>query len=137
MALTAWETYVEDRVTEAMEKRLSIVSGSYAGEFILKKLEQDLKQFHNPTSEKTKKIFKEYLDLDVTSAWRWANVTPEHARKSLNQWITLRGEAVHRSKPPTQGSKPAHLIKKGELEKVIRFLKELVNVTDAYLLDNL
>jgi len=137
MALTAWETYVEDRITEAMDKRLSVVSGSYVGEFIQKKLQQELKQFHNPTSDKTKKIFQDYLGLDVTSAWSWANVTPEKARKSLNQWISKRGDAVHRSKPINNGSPAAHLIKKDELEKVIRFLKDLVRVTDEYLDQNL
>lgn len=137
MALTAWETYVEDRITEAMDKRLSVVSGSYVGEFIQKKLQQELKQFHNPTSDKTKKIFQDYLGLDVTSAWSWANVTPEKARKSLNQWISKRGDAVHRSKPINNGSPAAHLIKKDELEKVIRFLRELVRSTDEYLEQNL
>jgi len=38
MALTAWETYVEDRVEEALAKKLAVVSGSYAGNFILRKL---------------------------------------------------------------------------------------------------
>lgn len=137
MALTAWETYVEDRITEAMEKRLSVVSGSYVGEFIQKKLQQELKQFHNPTSDKTKKIFQDYLGLDVTSSWSWANVTPEMARKSLNHWISKRGDAVHRSKPINSGSSTAHLVKKDELEKVIRFLRELVGATDDYLERNL
>ncbi len=36
MALTAWETYVEDRVVEEMHKKLAIVQGSYLGDFILK-----------------------------------------------------------------------------------------------------
>lgn len=133
MALTAWETYVEDRVVEAMEKRLSVVSGSYVGEFIQKKLELELKQFHNPNSAKTKNIFQDYLGLDVTTAWSWANVTPEIARTSLNQWISKRGDAVHRSKPLNNGAPVAHLIRKDELEKVIRFLRELVRVTDEYL----
>src|SRR5690606_42104514 len=65
--------------------------------------------------------------------WSWANVTPEKARKSLNQWISKRGDAVHRSKPVNNGSPAAHLIKKDELEKVIRVLKDLVRVTDEYL----
>ena len=34
MAMTAWETYVEDRVREALEKKLAVVAGSYAGNFI-------------------------------------------------------------------------------------------------------
>lgn len=136
MAMTAWETYVEDRITEAMDIRLSAVSGSYVGEFIQKKLQQELKQFHNPTSEKTRRIFQDYLGLDVTAAWSWANVTPETARKSLDQWISKRGDAVHRSKPPNSGSAAAHLIKKDELERVIRFLRELVRATDEYLEKN-
>jgi hypothetical protein len=52
MALTAWETYVEDRLTEEMGKKLAAVSGSYVGDFVLKKLHHDLKQFHNPTPTK-------------------------------------------------------------------------------------
>ncbi|WP_275920128.1 HEPN domain-containing protein [Aeromonas sp. 2HA2] len=55
MALTAWETYVEDRLVEEMHKKLAIVQGSYLGDFILKKLHTDLKSFHNPSSDKTKK----------------------------------------------------------------------------------
>ncbi|WNF47265.1 HEPN domain-containing protein [Pseudomonas sp. SG20056] len=133
MALTAWETYVEDRVTEGVQKRLAAVSGSYVGNFIIKKLQLELKQFHNPTSDKTKKIFTDYLDLDVTQGWNWANHDPERARTSLNQWISKRGDAVHRSKPINNGAPTAHLIKRDELEKVIRFIKDLVKATDAYL----
>jgi len=137
MALTAWETYVEDRVTEAMNKRLAAVAGSYVGEFIQKKLQQELKQFHNPTSDKTKRLFLDYLGIDVTQGWNWANNDPEKAKKSLNEWISKRGDAVHRSKPINNGSPAAHLIKRDELEKVIRFIKELVKATDSYLECNL
>ncbi|NMY51311.1 HEPN domain-containing protein [Pseudomonas sp. WS 5011] len=137
MALTAWETYVEDRVTEGVQKRLAAVSGSYVGNFIIKKLQIELKQFHNPTSDKTKKIFTDYLDLDVTQGWNWANHDPERARTSLNQWISKRGDAVHRSKPINNGAPTAQLIKRDELEKVIRFIKDLVKATDAYLECNL
>ncbi|WP_324022607.1 HEPN domain-containing protein [Aeromonas caviae] len=31
MALTAWETYVEDRPVEEMHKKLTVVQGSYLG----------------------------------------------------------------------------------------------------------
>lgn len=137
MALTAWETYVEDRITEAMNIRLGAVAGSYVGDFIHKKLYQDLKQFHNPSSDKTKRLFLEYVGIDVTLGWTWANTDPERARKSLNDWISKRGDAVHRSKPINNGSPQAHLIRRDELEKVIRFIKELVKATDTYLGANL
>ena len=133
MALTAWETYVEDRLLEEMSKKLAVVAGSYVGEFVSKKLQNDLKQFHNPNSDKTKRIFQEYLDLDVTEGWNWANYDPEKAKAALNSWIVKRGEAVHRSRPVTNGSPVAHLIKRDELEKAIRFIKELVKATDAHI----
>lgn len=137
MALTAWETYVEDRLLEEMHKKLGVVAGSYIGDFILKKLNNDLKQFHNPSSEKTKRIFQEYLGLDVTDGWSWANYDPAKAKTTLNNWISKRGDAVHRSKTVNNGSPVAHLIKRDELEKVIRFIKDLVRATDVYVDNNL
>ena len=133
MALTAWETYVEDRLVEEMHKKLAIVQGSYLGDFILKKLHTDLKSFHNPTSDKTKKIFMDYLGFDVTEGWRWSNYEPDKARSTLNQWIKKRGEAAHRSKPISTGVLAPHLIKRDELEKVIRFIRDLVKSTDCYI----
>lgn len=137
MALTAWETYVEDRLVEEMEKKLGVVAGSYIGDFVLKKLNTDLKQFHNPTSDKTKRIFEEYLGFDVTEGWCWANYDPAKSRTTLNRWIGKRGDAVHRSKPLNNGSPVAHLIKRDELEKVIRFIKDLVKATDVHVDKNL
>ena len=137
MALTAWETYVEDRLQEEMDKKLGAVAGSYVGDFVIRKLRTDLKQFHNPSSDKTKRIFQEYLELDVTEGWSWANYEPEKARSTLNNWINKRGDAVHRSKPVNNGAPVAHLIKRDELEKAIRFVKDLVKATDSYIDRNL
>lgn len=133
MALTAWETYVEDRLQEEMSKKLAVVAGSYVGDFMTKKLNQDLKQFHNPTSDKCKRIFQDYLGFDVTEGWNWANYEPEKARAALNAWIGKRGDAAHRSKPASNGGAAPHLIKRDELEKVIRFVKDLVKATDSYI----
>jgi len=137
MALTAWETYVEDRVSEGLDKKLSVVAGSYAGDFIQKRLQLDLKQFHNPNAEKTKRLFKEYLEVDVTQGWKWANTDPATATKLLNEWISKRGDAVHRSKPISNGSPMPHLIKRDELVKAITFIKQLVNATEIHLDANL
>lgn len=133
MALTAWETYVEDRLEEEMSKKLDMLKGSYVCDFVLKKLDQDLKQFHNPTSDKCKRIFQEYLGFDVTEGWMWANFTPESARTTLNEWIIKRGEAVHRSKPATSSPPAPHLVKKGDLEKLIRFITGLAQASDKYI----
>jgi hypothetical protein len=133
MALTAWETYVEDRLLESMNKKLRAVSGSYVGDFVLKRLQHDLKQFHNPNAEKTKRIFLEYLDIDVTQGWVWPNSDAERVKGTLNGWIGKRGDAVHRSRPVSTGAPSAHLVKRDELEKAIRFLRELVKATDNYI----
>ena len=136
MALTAWETYVEDRITEEMESRLKVVNGSYLGHFVHGRLKDELKRFHNPNTEKTKRIFLEYTGIDVTAKWEWQNIDPPRAKQTLDALITKRGDAVHRSKPATNGSPAPHLIKREELEKAIKFLKNLVDANDQALLQD-
>ncbi len=56
-AVTAWETYVEDRIREEVGERLRVVNGSYVGKFVLNRLEDELKRFHSPASDKIRKLF--------------------------------------------------------------------------------
>lgn len=135
MALTAWETYVEDRITEEMESRLKVVNGSYLGHFVHGRLKDELKRFHNPNADKTKRIFLDFTGIDVTAKWEWPNVDPTKAKKTLDELIAKRGDAVHRSKPAVNGSPAPHLIKREELEKAIKFLKNLVEANDQALLN--
>ncbi len=134
MALTAWETYVEDRITEEMESRLKVVNGSYLGHFVNTRLKDELKRFHNPNTDKTKRIFLEYTGIDVTTKWEWQNFDSTKAKKTLDELIAKRGDAVHRSKSATNGAPAPHLIKREELEKAIKFLKNLVEANDKALL---
>jgi hypothetical protein len=136
MALTAWETYVEDRVVEAVKARLRVVDGSYVGKFVLSRLGEELKRFHNPTAEKTHKLFMDFLEIDVTASWEWQHVDTAKAKKTLNELLSKRGDAVHRSKPPAIGASPQpHLVKREELERALRFLKCLVEATDRALVE--
>ncbi len=131
MALTAWETYVEDRVAEEIDRRLGMISGSPVAALVKKKLAEDLKRLNNPTSEKTRKLFLEYCEVDVTAAWSWAGVTAKDASKTLDGYLEKRGNAAHRS--DATGTNQGHLVKREDLAKVIRFLKSLVEKTDAAL----
>ena len=133
MALTAWETYVEDRATEAVTARLKAVNGSPIGTFVSNKLAEELKRFHNPNSEKTRKLFLDYLQVDVCGGWKWVNYEPTTAKKALDELIGRRGDAVHRSKPMNAGAPAPHLVKREDLEKAIRFLKGLVEATERAL----
>lgn len=56
MSLTAWETYVEDRVSEEVAIQIKVLQGSQIGSFISQALEKELKFFHTPNSKK-RKIF--------------------------------------------------------------------------------
>lgn len=135
MALTAWETYIEDRVQEAVGVRLRAVDGSPIGKFVASRLAEELKRFHNPTSDKTRKLFLEYLEVDVCASWKWLNYDPSAAKRKLDELISKRGDAVHRSKPVTVGALSPHLVNRDDLEKAIRFLKGLVDATERALAD--
>lgn len=130
MALTAWETYVEDRICEALDVQLKMVSGCKLGDFFKSRLDEDLKRFHNPSSDKTKKLYKDYLGIDdVTEFWKWNNYDPEKAKAKLNEFIKLRGDVVHHSKDDAQ----AHPVSKEDLSKCIKFLDGLVDTFDKSL----
>jgi hypothetical protein len=95
------------------------------------KLGEELRWFHNPTAEKTRKLFLDYLEVDVTAGWKWLHHDPASARKTLDDLLGKRGDAVHRSRPMIPGTPPApHLLKRDDLEKAIRFLRGLVEATD-------
>lgn len=129
MALTAWETYVEDRIREGLESRSSNTR-TYAEKFMQAKLEEDLRRFNNPNSENTRRLFSSYLELDVTKAWSWQHYDQERVIKELDEMTKKRGEAVHRSPSKIGGSPAPHLVTKDCLEKSIRFLCELVLATE-------
>ncbi len=131
MALTAWETYVEDIAKELVDAKYGVVKGSQLGRIVENRLEEHLKYFNSPGSRKTKALFEEFFGIDVTEAWVWNNFqTADEARAQLNKWLKKRGEAVHRAQTDIT---EAHIVKREELDKCIRFFRELVNVTDTRL----
>ncbi|WP_048439995.1 HEPN domain-containing protein [Caenimonas sp. SL110] len=131
MACTAWETYVEDRLREAVRVRLGIDQVGFSGQYVLRNLAKELNQFNNPNSEKTLRVFKDFLGIDVSLGWAWNNYDPDRVKTELNALMKKRGDAVHRSKPAVNGDPQPHLIKRNELEKAIRFLRCLVDATDV------
>ncbi|MXR70109.1 hypothetical protein GNT65_15700 [Shewanella sp. JBTF-M18] len=130
MILTAWETYVEDIAAEIFDKKFNMLKGCAIGQFMDKQFEKRLKMFHNPDSQKTKQIFEEFFDVDVTESWTFTNYIPKLAREQLNIWIAKRGDAVHRAQIDL--SQP-QIITRKELDKCIRFFKDLVQKTDEVL----
>lgn len=130
MAMTAWETYVEDRVQEAAERHLAGLQDSFISTFIKNKLDEEIRRLHNPTSDKTIQLFRDYAGIDLTDKWAWNNYEPRLIRERLNQYIKLRGDVVHRSRPMGNDTSVAHPVKKEDLERAISFLKDLVKATE-------
>lgn len=133
MAMTAWETYVEDRVTEAATERLRGLADSSIASFVQARLTDEIKRLHNPTSEKTLQLFRDYANVDLAEKWIWNNYDAKTVRERLNQYMKLRGDVVHRSRTISPGPPQAHPVTKEDLEKVIRFLRGLVASTEAAL----
>lgn len=130
LALAAWETYIKDKIQEEFEVWLKPVEGSHIGRFVQKRLNEDLKRFYNPNSDKIKRLFIDYFDIDITESWVWDNYQAPQAKKALNTLISKRGNAAHQANTSKSPSSEPHLIKREELEKAIRFLKGLVVSTD-------
>ena len=131
MAMTAWETYVEDRVLEATTERLRGLADSSIAAFVNSKLDDEIKRLHNPTSDKAIQLFRDYAGVDLTEKWSWNNNDQETVRDRLNQYLKLRGDVVHRSRTIAPGPPKAHPVTKEDLEKAIRFLKNLVQATES------
>jgi hypothetical protein len=127
IAMAAWETYVKERFREEIDFWLASVNGSLLGNFVQRKANEDLKRFFNPNTDRIKQLFKSYFEIDITSGWVWDNYQAPQAKKVLNELIAKRGEAAHIANTDPCG---AHIIKRDDLDKAIRFLKGLVKATE-------
>jgi hypothetical protein len=130
IALAAWETYVKDRLSDEFDVWLQAVEGSSIGKFVRKRLEVDLKRFFNPNSDKTRRIFHDYFEIDITKEWVWDNYDSSTAKKALDTLISKRGDAAHLANTSEHPSAEPHQVKREELDKGIRFLKGLVAATE-------
>ena len=130
MALAAWETYVKDRIRGEFDIWLQAVEGSPIGKFVRRKLDEDLKRFFNPNVERTRKIFLDYFEIDITKEWVWANYDSAAAKKALDGLIAKRGDAAHQANTAAHPSSERHQVKRDELDKAIRFIKGLVAATE-------
>lgn len=131
MAMTAWETYVEDLLQEASTERLNRLRDREVAAFVGKKLNEEIKRLHNPGYQKTIALFRDFAGVDLTQYWTWNNYDLKTVKKRLGQYIGLRGDIVHRSRVVDPDVPNAHPVKKVDLEKAIGFLKNLVDATET------
>ncbi|MEX2495771.1 MAG: HEPN domain-containing protein [Woeseia sp.] len=130
MAMTAWETYVEDRLQEATAWRLSALSDRSIAAFVQQSLAREIKRLHNPAARKTIQLFRNYAGVDLWNDWCWEGSEGQSVRDKLNELMQLRGEVVHRSRPIERGDPAPHPVRRDDLESAIAFLKSLVQATE-------
>lgn len=133
MALTAWETYVEDRLIEATERRLSDVTDAEIADFVRSKLESEIKRLHNPDYSRTRKLFAEYARVNLDQHWFWNNFDHATVKQKLSSYLRLRGDVVHRSRAAPPRESCSHPVTRAELGKAIGFFKNLVSATESAL----
>lgn len=133
MAMTAWETYVEDRVQEAAGERLAGVGDSLVATFMKTRLAEEIRRLHNPNSDKTVQLFLDYTGVDVSTSWSWNNFDSKTAKARLDGYLKLRGGVVHRARVVVKGPPPPDPVTREILHKALGFLKELVKATDRAL----
>jgi hypothetical protein len=133
MAMTAWETYVEDRLVECCEARLAGLADASIAAFVRGRLADELKLLHNPNADKTAQLFSDYANVEVTRGWNLPGYESAKAREVLDTYMKLRGDVVHRSRPIDKGPSQPHRVTKDDLAKAIRFLKSLVQATERAL----
>ena len=136
MAMTAWETYVEDRLQEASDQRLSELRNRDIADLVAAKLGEEIKRLHNPGYYKTVELFSDYAGVDLKEKWAWNHCDKNTVKKRLGEYMKLRGDIVHRSRDTSPGVPNAHPVKKVDLEKAINFLKSLVEATEGAFVGN-
>jgi hypothetical protein len=164
LSVTAWESFVEDTVTEQLDKLLkrtndpvaiSHVFNHIADEWlnrtgngarrapdlikwtadhwkdlIRESLRKSLVSFNTPGSEQVAKLFKKYLDKDVSKTWAWHGVTSAAAREQLDQLIKLRGEVVHKGRKLHPFSEPHAIVRRSQVIQALNLIYNLVFATE-------
>ena len=121
MAMTAWGDVCRGQGTGGCKRATSRSSDSSISAFVQSRLDEDIRRLHNPTSDKTIQLFRDYTGVDLTDRWFWNNFEKKEVRDRLNQYIKLRGDVVHRSRTIEPGPTKAHPVTKEDLRRVIRF----------------
>jgi hypothetical protein len=81
--------------------------------------------FNTPKSENIKDFFREVLGIDdILETWSWEKMSPSEAAKTLDKFITMRGDIAHRG--IRQQS-----VTKSEVQNFLEHIRRLVHKTDA------
>jgi hypothetical protein len=60
------------------------VKGSPVAAFVERRFDEEIKRLHDPTTEKSRKLFLDYVGVDVTTTWSWNGVTMVKVQQTLD-----------------------------------------------------
>jgi hypothetical protein len=93
-------------------------------------LRKSLRGFNTPKTQQVKELFTGLLDLDVTLAWTWQDISSEVAANLLDEYMTIRGNIAHR----TKHDDPLH---KTDAKLFLTHVALLVETTDDAVMSHL
>ncbi len=126
MSISAWESYVEELVREAIQAlRPNVVIPGSAWPALNAHATQLLGRFNTPNPPHVEQLFRNCLGLpNVTSAWFWQNCSATQAAQRLTAAMTHRHEIAH-------GVNPRPIIHNHFSSRLPTFVRRLAHCTDV------
>jgi hypothetical protein len=92
-------------------------------------LEKQIADLNTPNAENIKQLSQRYLDLDITTSWRWRATSNDSAKRRLDDLIFTRGALVHRGPQMLE----AAAVKRAHVMEAIALLPKLAECTEKML----
>jgi hypothetical protein len=135
MTLTALESYVRDRLTDAVDQKYAEARNSWLTGVYTDALAKDLKGFHLVAAENVRDMFTRHLSIDVAKGWTWKDVDSSQACAALDDLARFRRGAANGS--PPQSDPIRAVVTREELGEHIQFARDLVLATERVLASEL
>jgi RiboL-PSP-HEPN len=122
--VSAWESYVEELVREAIELLKPV--GSVLGVWSSFKAASliHVGRFNTPNTDQVRNLFAETLGLqDIQKTWTWPGVTAKQSREELQQVMELRHMVAH-------GTNPRPVVNMAYSTSLVDFFSQLAKATD-------
>jgi hypothetical protein len=135
MALTAFESYIRDRLNEAADQKYAEARNSWLTQVYTDALAKDLKVFRFTAVESVKELFTKHFSIDVAKGWTWNGFDSAQACAALDELAKSRLDAGNAS--PLRTDLTPAVVTREELGMRIQFVRNLVLATEIVLASEL
>lgn len=131
MCLSAWESYVEELVKEAVGSFRPHPTDRTIWQSINADALGQIGRFNTPNVDNVRRLIADTIGLqDVTRSWAWRNTTPAQAKDRLTKAINYRHQIAH-------GVNPRPTIHNAYSKELPGLFRRLGRATDAAVRDYL